>query len=98
MTFSVNPSDLDNISTAFGSASSEVAHLRGVLASGAAAPESASVSGSHAAASAYARVLQEWTRNLDQLTSSLDTMAHKTSAAASVYAQTEANNTVQSTP
>ena len=69
-----------------------------MLASGAAAPEATPVSGSQAAASAYARVLQEWTRNLDQLASSLDTMARKTSAAASVYTQTEANNTVQSTP
>jgi uncharacterized protein YukE len=98
MEFSVNTADLDDISGAFNSASSDVTHLRAVLASGAVGPESVSVIGSSTAASQYTRVLQEWTHNLDQLASSLETMAHKVSAAASVYAQTEANNTVQSAP
>ena len=97
MTFSVNTADLEGISAAFSSAGSDVTHLRAVLVSGAGAPESASVIGSGTAASEYARVLQEWTHNLDQLASSLETMSRKVSAAASVYGQTETNNTVQST-
>jgi WXG100 family type VII secretion target len=93
MDFQVNTSDLDGIAGVFSSASSDVAHLRSVVASQAAAPESADVIGSGGAASKYADALNQWTQALDQLSSSLDTMSRKTLAVAGAYAQTEAANT-----
>lgn len=94
MTFSVNTGDLDAIAAAFGTARSDVANLRGVLTGGASEPQSASVIGSASAAGQYQAVYQEWLKNLDQLASSLGTMASKISAAARHYAQTESGNTV----
>lgn len=94
MTYSVNTADLDAVDAVFSSASTDVAQLRAALASGAGGPEASSVIGSAQAAGEYSRAFQEWTSNLDQLASSLDTMSRKVSAAAAAYAQTETANTV----
>lgn len=93
MTFQVDTSDLESIVGVFSSASSDVGHLRAVLASQAAGPESADVIGSSGAASKYAGVLGQWMQALDQLSSSLDTMSHKIQAVSVAYAQTETDNT-----
>jgi uncharacterized protein YukE len=98
MDFQVNTSDLEGIVGVFSSAGSDVSHLRAVLASQAASPESASVIGGAGAASQYADVLGQWTHALDQLASSLDTMSRKMQAVAAAYAQTEAANTEPAGP
>jgi len=98
MPYGVSTGDLDGVASAFTNASSDVERLRMTLASGAGAPESSSVIGSGAAAGEYARAFGQWLHNLDQLSSSLETMAHKVSAAAAAYAQTESANTVQHSP
>lgn len=98
MTVSVNTADLHSISAVFTTASGQVSQLRGVLSSGATAPESAKVAGSTDAASRYTDALQQWLHGLDQLVSSLNTMSRKLAAAGDYYAQAESGNTVTSEP
>jgi WXG100 family type VII secretion target len=96
MKITVETDDLLGISAAFDKASSEISQLHVMLSGKAAGPESQDVIGSAAAASQYARTLQGWTHNLDQLKASLETMARKLKAVADYYETTEQGNTVHS--
>jgi WXG100 family type VII secretion target len=91
--YSVDTSDLEAMATTFASASAQVAALGAMLAAGASAPDSASVIGS--AAPKYSRILDDWNRNMEQIGSSLETLSKLMAAAASAYAQTETDNTVE---
>lgn len=93
--YTVNTGDLNKVASALNSASSEVARLQWVLSGQAHAPTSSSVIGSAGTASKYTAVLQEWTRNLGAIVTSLESMSKAMSATASVYEQTETNNTVK---
>ncbi|WP_433796356.1 hypothetical protein [Actinoplanes sp. CA-252034] len=96
--FSVDPAAVQGMSAMVLSASSDVAHLWGMLDRGARQPESKDVSGSSEAAGDYREVLSSGVDTLKQLEAALEGLSQRLSAASRLYAETETANTVRQEP
>ncbi|MBM2623215.1 hypothetical protein JIG36_47740 [Actinoplanes sp. LDG1-06] len=93
--FSVDPAALQNASTAFSRAGSEVAHQVAALSLGARSPESPEVSGGAEHAQSYGDTLNSAVDVLKQLEAALEGLSTRLSVAGRLYAETESASTVR---